>query len=1235
MEVQACLPTGAATSARSSGCTSATSDAAGSTSCARTTSRWPRSCMHRGKVARLLARDVAARALCARARRAADHQGAQQAARGLRLPADRPDRARRRRRRRARGGGAALSPRVFSYRKGIVLDRADRASSPRTCARTARRAAGPARPGRLRAAPRRRHLHRLDPDRPRLAAVADARAELGCAAASRRRGGDQRRDAACPRAASVTPATGACRWASRSPRCSPTSTSASSTARSTPIPGGFYARYGDDFLFAHPDPAVARAPGRRHDQRSHRLSLTVNAQKRPHVYLTAAGRPSAEWPGAQGAPAVPFLGTRMAADGTVGLDPPKVRGAAARDRPAHRGDRARRCAAPTARRRPRRLRRGQPRARPAQPADPAALGDAPAARRHRPRPARASSTTGSPGSSPGADRAAAGARAFRTLPYRAAAARVGPASRSSPARNAAPERSRERARPAGSAARPRGTQRLVAAGGGAARRPAVALRLVPAALLLRHVPGRVRRARGARARCSSTAWPGADFVLVVAARGGHAARPHLWWGALEAMRGEVRDLHRAGTAAPDPGRGRRLAGASLLLAGGVASLARGGGWTAAQLAAGGSDAAEAYVGRPAAARSRSTCPCGLLPLGRLRAAAGVQAALRDARPELAGLAVMLALVAVRRASGRWSSRRCSSAARSSTALTVALHPPRLSLPRASRPQPDIATAGRCAARGARSSSGGAAHAADGAGLAGRARPAQRRAGPTRARSSCSSSSMPTIRAGAEWARLLYFDFKRLELRLFTQPAPALRAPQRAAGVVLGVLFWAVAALVATLVLRRRGSASCTSRCWRSSSPARRSRASRSRRSRSGSTARCSAPAGVRRRARRRGGWPGPTSRAPRRGRGGHDRLPRPRWPRPAGAGAGAASRVPRCSRSSGCAGSARCARARADRLGAGGRPLRGPDPARRAHARGAQPLAAGAARRARRPAARRHDGVGGLDRPRPASSGSSTATGTSPPGWLQRASGGLVVRGRRSASCPDGEQACWHAAGTGTARAAERRTCRRRSSRSTGPRRGAGSTSSCPAASSTPPTSRCPAELAALPGAELRAIFADATAFARDLGVRRRAVALRRHRAVRGRRAGADLRRDPARSGRRARARWRQRATALNVRAADRRAACRAATSDGDAPPARTGAVTDRLEALHRSALFATSGAASSARRRGRWASARSRPAARSPSKARSAPASSSSTQRTRTRRRRRRARSASSAPATTSGRSR
>ena len=89
------------------------------------------------------------------------------------------------------------------------------------------------------------------------------------------------------------------------------------------VPGGFYARFGDDFLFAHPDPAVLLGAVDRTREVLDGLGLTVNDRKRRILYLTPAGRPAPN--GVAGAPDVTFLGTRIRADGTVGLDAPKVR----------------------------------------------------------------------------------------------------------------------------------------------------------------------------------------------------------------------------------------------------------------------------------------------------------------------------------------------------------------------------------------------------------------------------------------------------------------------------------------------------------------------------------------------------------------------------------------------------------------------------------------------------------------------------------------------------------------------------------------------------------------------------------------------------------------------------------------------------------------------------------------------------------------------------------------------
>jgi hypothetical protein len=91
------------------------------------------------------------------------------------------------------------------------------------------------------------------------------------------------------------------------------------------MPGGFYARYSDDILFAHPSAEVARRTGAELDASLAKLGLRVSPAKSLNVYLTGAGRPSLEWPEAAGTSSVPFMGTAIQADGTVSLGRKKTR----------------------------------------------------------------------------------------------------------------------------------------------------------------------------------------------------------------------------------------------------------------------------------------------------------------------------------------------------------------------------------------------------------------------------------------------------------------------------------------------------------------------------------------------------------------------------------------------------------------------------------------------------------------------------------------------------------------------------------------------------------------------------------------------------------------------------------------------------------------------------------------------------------------------------------------------
>lgn len=91
------------------------------------------------------------------------------------------------------------------------------------------------------------------------------------------------------------------------------------------IPGGFYARYSDDILFAHPSAEVARAAATTIDRVLCDLGLSDSENKRRDLYLTAAGRRSPEWPDTRPVMEVPLLGCRISATGTVSLGRKKIR----------------------------------------------------------------------------------------------------------------------------------------------------------------------------------------------------------------------------------------------------------------------------------------------------------------------------------------------------------------------------------------------------------------------------------------------------------------------------------------------------------------------------------------------------------------------------------------------------------------------------------------------------------------------------------------------------------------------------------------------------------------------------------------------------------------------------------------------------------------------------------------------------------------------------------------------
>lgn len=284
-----------------------------------------------------------------------------------------------------------------------------------------------------------------------------------------------------------------------------------------------------------------------------------------------------------------------------------------------------------------------------------------------------------------------------------------------------------------------------------------------------------------------------NFVLVLVAVAGTTLASHFWWGALEAMRAQVRDLHRAGK----PHRiASAIAGwmtlaaipAALLV---VAMV----GWLVWHAAGPGLGATEAFVAtlllRLALDLPTRCYHSGIYALRRVYKP--LSAALA---PELLGLVTMLALYPV---AGIWA------LVVASLLVTVVLTA--LSWQYTSRVYhflgfKPLAAMGmgelRRSVRGA-----GREFLAAGLSHAVMALDALVVLALLYGAQTDSEAlvvlflTMPTIRAGADWARLLYFDLKRLELRLFTNLRRRFERYTGQLAWLLGAFFWAVAAAITT------------------------------------------------------------------------------------------------------------------------------------------------------------------------------------------------------------------------------------------------------------------------------------------------------------------------------------------------------------------------------------------------------------------------------------------------------
>jgi len=93
------------------------------------------------------------------------------------------------------------------------------------------------------------------------------------------------------------------------------------------LPGGFYARFGDDMLFAHESAATARAASEMVARVLGELRLELNAEKARDLYWNGAGRASADAISSaeSGTTHLEYLGQRLAFDGGVALSQKKLR----------------------------------------------------------------------------------------------------------------------------------------------------------------------------------------------------------------------------------------------------------------------------------------------------------------------------------------------------------------------------------------------------------------------------------------------------------------------------------------------------------------------------------------------------------------------------------------------------------------------------------------------------------------------------------------------------------------------------------------------------------------------------------------------------------------------------------------------------------------------------------------------------------------------------------------------
>lgn len=284
-----------------------------------------------------------------------------------------------------------------------------------------------------------------------------------------------------------------------------------------------------------------------------------------------------------------------------------------------------------------------------------------------------------------------------------------------------------------------------------------------------------------------------NFRLVIVATTASAFVASFWWGALEAMRGRVRDLHRSGKAH----RIERAIGGWLTFAFALSAvvLVAGVAWIVWRAGDGRFDVTDAFVAglflRLALDLPVRCYHSGVYALRRVYKPLRATLA-----PEFLGLAVILAFWPL---VGVWSVVLGSLLTTALVTGLTALYTRRVYHFLGFAPLREVGwEAMRQATRGAAREfvAAGGAHGV--MALDALAVLALLLGAKTDSKALVVLFlAMPTIRAGAEWARLLYFDLKRLELRLFTNLRRRFERHTLELAWLLAFVFWVVAAGIAT------------------------------------------------------------------------------------------------------------------------------------------------------------------------------------------------------------------------------------------------------------------------------------------------------------------------------------------------------------------------------------------------------------------------------------------------------